>query len=174
MSTATNPDDLLTTGQVAEILGTTVRHVVNLCQRGELSYAMAGTHRRIRRSDAEALAGRAAGNAGGPMTHDQLRALWLHRAVAGKIAADPVRLLAQAETTAHSLLDREPDGAVWLRQWLTLIDRGPEAVMRTLTSTDPLARELRANSPFAGVLSAEERTAILASFNRLRSTVVSR
>jgi len=47
-------------------------------------------------------------------------------------------------------------------------------VMRTLTSTDPLARELRANSPFAGLLSAEERTAILASFNRLRSTVVGR
>lgn len=174
MEPHTNSDQLLTTGQVAKILGTTTRHVVNLCLRGELPYSMVGTHRRIRRSDAEALAGRAAGNAGGPMTHDQLRALWLHRAVAGKVATDPVQVLTQAEATARRLLAREPDGAPWLRQWLSVIGRGPEAVMRTLVSTDPLARELRANSPFAGVLSASERAAILASFARAGSSVSER
>lgn len=135
---------------------------------------MVGTHRRIKRSDAEALAGRAAGNAGGPMTRDQLRALWLHRAVAAKVAANPDRVLAKAEATARRLLEAEPDGAPWLRQWLALIDRGPEAVMRTLVSIDPLARELRANSPFAGVLSESERTAILAAFNRAGSPAITR
>lgn len=166
MPPESNPDDLLTTGQVAKILGTTVRHVVNLCQRGELPYSLVGTHRRIRRSDAEALAGRAAGNAGGPMTRDQLRALWLHRAVAAKVAADPEMTLTDAEARARSLLARGADGAPWLRQWLMVIGRGPEAVMRTLVSTDPLARELRANSPFTGALSTEERAVILASFAR--------
>jgi excisionase family DNA binding protein len=165
----TNPDELLTTGQVAKILGTSVRHVVNLCLRGELPYSMVGTHRRIRRSDAEALAGRAAGNAGGPMTRDQLRALWLHRAVAAKVAIDPEGTLASAEATTRRLLAREPAGAMWLRQWLTVIVRGPEAVMRTLVSTDPMARELRANSPFAGALSTRERTKILAAFSRTAS-----
>lgn len=174
MPLETNPDELLTTGQVARILGTSVRHVVNLCLRGELPYTMVGTHRRIRRSDAEALAGRAAGNAGGPMTRDQLRALWLHRAVAGKVAADPEQILTKAEATARKLLTRAPAGAPWLRQWLAAIGRGPEAVMRTLVSTDPLARELRANSPFAGVLSASERAAILASFARAGSSVAKR
>lgn len=174
MPLETNPDELLTTGQVARILGTSVRHVVNLCLRGELPYTMVGTHRRIRRSDAEALAGRAAGNAGGPMTRDQLRALWLHRAVAGKVAADPEQILTKAEATARKLLARAPAGAPWLRQWLAAIGRGPEAVMRTLVSTDPLARELRANSPFAGVLSAGERAAILASFARAGSSVAKR
>ena len=174
MPLETNPDELLTTGQVAKILGTTVRHVVNLCQRGELPYSMVGTHRRIRRSDAEELAGRAAGNAGGPMTRDQLRALWLHRAVAGKVAADPAQILAKAEATARRLIARDPAGAPWLRQWLTVIGRGPEPVMRTLVSTDPLARELRANSPFAGVLSASEREAVLTSFARAGSSVTKR
>lgn len=163
------PDELLTTGQVAKILGTTVRHVVNLCHRGELQYSMVGTHRRIRRSDAETLAGRAAGNAGGPMTRDQLRALWLHRAVAGKVAENPERTLAKAEATALGLLAREPAGAPWLRQWLEVIKRGPEAVMRTLVSTDPIARELRANSPFAGALPASERASILTAFARTGS-----
>lgn len=174
MPSETRPDQLLTTGQVARILGTTVRHVVNLCLRGELPYSMVGTHRRIRRSDAELLAGRASGNAGGPMTQDQLRALWLHRAVAGKVAADPEQILSNAEATARRLLAREPDGAPWLHQWLAVIGRGPEAVMRTLVSTDPIARELRANSPFAGALRANERTSILASFARTATSAKQR
>lgn len=166
-----NSDELLTTGQTAELLGTTGRHVVNLCQRGELPYSMVGTHRRIRRADAVALRGRAAGNAGGPMTRDQLRALWLHRAVAGKIAANPGTIVAEAARTTRKLLDREPDGAPWLRQWLAILDRDPEVVMRTLVSTDPLARELRANSPFVDVLTQRERAAILDAFARSGASV---
>ena len=80
-------DDLLTTGQAAEILGTTARHIVNLCLRGELPYTLAGTHRRLRRADVAAFAARAAANRGGPLTDDQLRSLWLHRAAAGHVAA---------------------------------------------------------------------------------------
>jgi hypothetical protein len=108
------------------------------------------------------------------MTRDQLRALWLHRAIAAKVAADPARVLAHAKSMASSLLAREPDGAPWLRQWLALLDRGPEAVMRTLVSTDPLARELRANSPFAGVLSTSERETILTSFSEAASSATER
>ena len=108
------------------------------------------------------------------MTRDQLRALWLHRAIAAKVAADQARVLANAKSMASSLLAREPDGAPWLRQWLALLDRGPEAVMRTLVSTDPLARELRANSPFAGVLSTIEREAILTSFSQAASSATER
>lgn len=170
MPTEDQAEDLLTTGQVATILGTTVRHVVNLCLRGELGYTMVGTHRRIRRSDALALKGRAAGNAGGPMTRDQLRTLWLHRAIAGKVAADPERVLAVADSNARTLLLQEPDGARWLQQWLVVLARGAEAVMRTLVSTDPLARELRANSPFLAVLSPIEREAILEAFARAAAT----
>lgn len=168
MTLHTDDRDLLTTGQVATLLGTTARHVVNLCLRGELPYTMAGTHRRIRRVDALALAGRPAANQGGPLTDDQLRSLWLHRAAAGLIARDPVGTLAQARTTAEQLLAGEPDGARWLREWLGLIDRGPEAVMRAMTSIDPLARELRQNSPFVGLLPDRERRAILEAFRAAR------
>ena len=165
MPKRTGDRDLLTTGQVATLLGTTPRHVVNLCLRGELPYTMAGTHRRIRRADALALAERPAANRGGPLTDDQLRSLWLHRAAAGHIVSDPLGTLAQARARVEDLLAGEPDGARWLRQWLNLIDRGPEAVMRTMTSTDPLARELRQNSPFLGILSNDERRAVLDAFS---------
>jgi excisionase family DNA binding protein len=160
----TDDRDLLTTGQVATLLGATPRHVVNLCLRGELPYTMAGTHRRIRRADALALAERPAANHGGPLTDDQLRSLWLHRAAAGHIVSDPAGSLTKARARIEELLAGEPDGARWLRQWLSVIDRGPEAVMRAMTSTDPLARELRQNSPFLGILSDDERRAILDAF----------
>ncbi len=160
--------DLLSTGQVATLLGTTVQHVVNLCVRGELPYTLAGTHRRIRRSDAEALRDRPAANRGGPLTDDQLRNLWLHRAASGQVALDPVTSLARARATVERRLERNPDGAQWLRQWLTLIDRGPEAVMRAMTSTDPLARELRQNSPFVDLLSDEDRRAVLHAYQATR------
>jgi len=119
-------------------------------------------------ADAIALAERPAANHGGPLTDDQLRSLWLHRAAAGLIARDPVGTLAQARAKTEQLLAGEPDGARWLRQWLDLIDRGPEAVMRAMTSIDPLARELRQNSPFVGLLPDDERRAILEAFRAAR------
>lgn len=169
MTTATRDRDLLTTGQVAEILGTTARHVVNLCLRGELPYTLVGTHRRVRRADVAALAARTAANRGGPLTVDQVRSLWLHRAAAGHVTADPARSLELARTAIERSLARDPAGARWLRAWLELIDRGPEAVMRTMTSIDPLARELRQNSPFLALLSSDERRAILAAFREARA-----
>ena len=169
MSPQADDRELLTTGQVAALMGTTVQHVVNLCLRGELPYTLSGTHRRIRREDALALAQRGAANRGGPLTDDQLRSLWLHRAVAAHVAMDPVGTLSEARASAERLLAREPAGARWLDQWLKLIDRGPEAVMRTLVSTDPLARELRQNSPFLGILPEAERLAVLEAFFATRS-----
>ncbi len=168
MAARSDEDDLLTTGEVAALLGTTVQHVVNLCARGELPYTLAGTHRRIRRSDARALKERAAANRGGPLTEDQLRSLWLHRAAAAHVARDPIGSLATARRMTERLLAGQPAGAQWLEQWLSIIDRGPEVVMRMMNSTDPLARELRQNSPFLGLLSEEERHAILAAYRSAR------
>jgi len=165
VTSQTSEEELLTTGEVAALLGTTRRHVVNLCQRGELAYTMAGTHRRIRRGDAMALAGRAAADRGGPLTTDQLRSLWLHRAVAAHVAQDPSGTLTQAGDSVQRLLSRDPNGARWLRQWLGIIDRGPEAVMRALTSTGPMARELRQNSPWLSLLTPSEREKVLHAFS---------
>ena len=163
-------DGFLTTGQAAKSLGATARHVVDLCLRGELPYSLAGTHRRLRRADVVALAGRIAANRGGPPADDQLRSLWLHRAAAGRVAIDPIGSLAIARAPIERSLSREPAGGRWLRGWLEIIDRGPEAVMRTMTSTDPLAPEQGQNSPFLALLAEEERLAISAAFQEARAT----
>ncbi len=155
--------DLVTTGDAARILGVTRQHVIDLCERGELPYTMAGTHRRIRFDAVVALRDRPSGSRGGPMTKDQVRSLWLHRAAAGKIAADPSASLAKGRASVERQLAAGADGGVWLRRWLDVIARGPEAVMRVMTSTHPEARELRQNSPWLGLLSDSDRERIVRS-----------
>ena len=157
--------DVLTTSQAARLLNCSRQHVVDLCDRGELRSTSIGTHRRLLRRDVEVHARR---RAQGEMTTDQRRSLWLHRAVAGRVAADPDSALELARGNARRFLSRgaSSGSARWLRRWLRLIDLGPDPVMEVLTSTSGVARELRQNSPFAGLLSESERLAVLASFQR--------
>ena len=72
--------------------------------------------------------------------------------------------LARSNATRRLASGPARGSARWLRQWLLLLDQGPEPVMQALTSSSLAARELRQNSPFAGVLSEPERLAILRSF----------
>ncbi len=54
--------------------------------------------------------------------------------------------------------------AQWLAEWQKVLARGADAVFAALTSPSLHAAELRQNSPFAGVLSEQERTAALEAF----------
>lgn len=151
--------DLLTTGQVARLLSCSRQHVVDLCTSGALSYVSVGTHRRIRRPDAEALRG-------GKLRREQEQSLWLHRAVAGRLATSCQSVTALARSNLRRLHAVHPSGqtGVWLTRWDEVLDAGPDAVFEALLSSAEWAVELRQNSPFAGVLSTEERHQILQSF----------
>jgi excisionase family DNA binding protein len=164
--------ELLTTGQAAALLACSRQHVVDLCQRGVLSSLTVGTHRRVRRADIEALASNGmragVGAAEQGSRPEQVRSLWLHRAVAGRLARDPERILGKARRNLDRLERMHPAGmsARWLARWRRLIDEGPEAVMRVLAAESEEADELRQNSPFAGVLSEPERLAVLRAHRR--------
>ena len=151
----------LTTGQAAQLLGTSRQHVVDLCNRGDLVCRTTPVHRRLLRRDVEAFARRRSG-----MTREELRSLWLNRAVAARLARDPDRVLARARRNLDrfSLVHASSGTARWLKRWEAVLDEGPEAVMETLTSTAPDAAELRQNSPFPGVLPENERREVLESF----------
>jgi len=101
------------------------------------------------------------------MTSDQGRSLWLHRAAAAHVVRDPELTLAEARRRAQSAIDAGNSGARWFTGWLAAIDRGPEDVLRRMTSTDPEARELRQNSPFLFLLTDQERRSILEAFARV-------
>jgi excisionase family DNA binding protein len=150
-------EELLTTGEAAALLNSSRQHVVDLCERGELPFTTVGTHRRIRRVDVEALRSRTE-----RMTRDQRRSLWLAYAIAGQIVADPQRAILLAKRNLeHMRVSSRGQARRWLDEWERLLDGPIDQVLATLVSPSPKGRELRQNSPFAGLLSDAERGDIL-------------
>ena len=155
-----NRQDVLTTQQVARLLGCSRQHVVDLCDAGKLPCARIGVHRRIRRADIEAFLPHR------DLRREELRSLWLHRAVAGKIVRDPLGAIDRARLNIERFRQIQPRARVWLDEWTGVLDAGPEAVLEMLTSPSRQAIELRQNTPFVGLLSEDERLSVLAAFSR--------
>ena len=157
---------LLSTGNVASVLGVSRQHVVDLCDRGDLTFVRVGSHRRVPRSELDRLLGAAHE---GRLTRDQERSLWLHRAVLVELVENPEDVLATVSGNMQRLRAQHLGRGMtarWLDQWQKVLDAGVDAVADVLTSQGPAALELRQNSPFAGVISEEVRSRVLASFVR--------
>lgn len=96
------------------------------------------------------------------LTREERRSLALHRAIVTKLAADPEGVVAKARRNLAVMRRANQDRSAepWLAEWGRLI-RGPiSPVVEVLVSTSQRARDLRQVTPFAGVLSDEERRAI--------------
>lgn len=115
----------------------------------------------MRRHDVQALRNRTPRH-----SRDQRRSQCLNIAVAGRLVADPDGVVALAKRNLDKLQPTHPRGqaASWLAQWRRVLEGSVDGVMEVLTSPMPWARELRQNSPFAGVLSPEERARVLEAF----------
>jgi excisionase family DNA binding protein len=152
----------MSTGEAAGLLGSSRQHVVDLCTRGELPFVWVGRHRRVPRSAVDGLLERKLS----PLTRDQERSLWLHRALLASLVADPADVLRLARANVAWLLDLHKAGmaARWLAEWQQILDSGVDEVADVLTSRSPLAVELRQNSPFAGALPQETRSKVLTAF----------
>jgi excisionase family DNA binding protein len=151
--------DLVTVGQAAVLLRASRAHVVDLCLRGLLPYVRIGGQRRIRRADVEALIRPR-------LTREQMESLWLHRAIAGKVVANPPAVLAAAHINLRRLRRMHPTGQAWewLDRWDAVLEEGVEAVLEALTSSTDVAVGLRRQSPFAGILSEAERAEVVGAF----------
>ena len=90
------------------------------------------------------------------------RSLALHEAVAAKLEAHP-ELLDVARQNLERWLQKNPATAV--REWRRILDSTPlpEVVALLRSSSDEAAR-LRQSSPFAGLLTTEERRPIMAAY----------
>lgn len=154
-------DELLTTGEAARILNSSRQHVVDLCNRGDLPFTTVGTHRRIRRSDVEALAEQTL-----RLTRDQRRSLWLAYAIAGRLVAVPEPSLETAARNLEQMRESARGQAQsWLDEWERLLAGPLPVLLSAMTSRSQYGRELRQNSPFAGVLSETERAQVLAAWH---------
>ena len=94
------------------------------------------------------------------------RSLALHEAVAAKLEAQP-QLLDVARRNLERWLAGNPAAA--LREWRRILDSAPlPDVLALLRSSGEEATRLRQSSPFAGLLSPEERRTIMAAYESRR------
>lgn len=102
-------------------------------------------------------------------SHDWIdrRSLALHEAVTAKLEADPT-LLEVARDNLRRWLETNPASA--LLEWRRLLDEAalPQVTALLRSPTEEAAR-LRQSSPFAGLLTGEERRAILQAYESRRA-----
>jgi DTW domain-containing protein YfiP len=95
------------------------------------------------------------------------RSLALHEAVAARLEAEP-QLLDVARANLQRWLSTNPASA--LREWRQLLETTPlPALIVLLRSTGEHAARLRQSSPFAGLLTPQERQAILNDYESRRA-----
>ena len=101
------------------------------------------------------------------MTHELHDAISLafDRLTAERIAADPALIDRARATLARWLATCSPRVRPVLIEWQTILDGPREALLALLVATDERATRLRQSSPFAGIFSAAERSAILRQFH---------
>lgn len=102
-----------------------------------------------------------------PQRREDERSLWLNIAVAAKLVRDPKGVVAAAKVRLERLRAEHPRSGPYLDQWEQALTEGPHAVLAFMTERSERGQVLRSASPVTGLglLSAEERRAVLAAFN---------
>ncbi|MFN8035691.1 MAG: helix-turn-helix domain-containing protein [Acidimicrobiia bacterium] len=101
-----------------------------------------------------------------PMTREERRSLWLHRAIAKRLLASPAETVTRARRNLRVMHRHHPHAAPLLRRWQEILRWPPAAIAELVTDPGVFARELRHVTPFAGVLPADERAERYRSFRR--------
>jgi excisionase family DNA binding protein len=151
---------MLKTGDVARFLGVSRQHVADLCDRGEIEHVRVGTHRRVPRSEVDRLLGNR-------FTREEEKSLRLHQALLTPLLAEPDAVIAKArDNLTRWAGQHRPDGMTmrYFEEWKRVLDNGLDTIVDVMISPSQQARELRHNSPFAGVLPDETRLRVLRTF----------
>ncbi|MBI4519090.1 MAG: hypothetical protein HY699_25145 [Deltaproteobacteria bacterium] len=86
----------------------------------------------------------------------ELRSRAYHQVIAERLRRDP-SILDRARARVESWILLSPTPPFYALQWQEVLSRDAEAVAAFLADGGELGCELRQSSPFAGVLSADER-----------------
>jgi len=89
----------------------------------------------------------------------------MDQSTAQKLLANPALLKRAVATLDRWLKTCSPRVRPVLMEWQALLKQPLPEVISVLLSTDPRATRLRQSSPFAGLLTASERTEILKRFS---------
>ena len=99
-----------------------------------------------------------------PLTREDRRSLAYHHAVTEKLKSAPLTVLAKARQNLKSLSRRHPDARSLLTSWRRWLDSPIDDLVRLCLDQGLFARDMRQVTPFAGLLSADERLKIIKKF----------
>ena len=106
-----------------------------------------------------------------PPTREDRRSVAFHRAIAKKLLRQPAEVVGKARRNLAKLASvvdvSHPCGAQLVAAWRRWLALPPEELARRIVNADGwLERDMRQSSPFAGVLTEQERYKVLAEFRR--------
>jgi transcriptional regulator with XRE-family HTH domain len=99
-----------------------------------------------------------------PLTREDRRSLALHRAIAQRLRQDPQAAIEAAETNLERMRSQHPHARGLLDEWSSILTRPVDSVVEAMIDPSMHARDLRNATPFAGVLTDVERTAVYDRF----------
>ena len=101
-------------------------------------------------------------------THQEIdeRSLALHRLVAEKVRRDPALLDKAKENLVRWRLTGCENSRPYLDEWERLVNLGIDACLAVATEDSERATALRQSSPFAGILTNDERSAFFRKWRR--------
>jgi hypothetical protein len=105
-------------------------------------------------------------------THEWIdqRSLALDKAIVRKLLAEPALLQRAKDNLQRWIQQRRPAVPQVLVEWQEILETWPfEKIIELLSSSEQEACRLRQSSPFCGILSEEERTAIFQEYEALRA-----
>ncbi len=99
-----------------------------------------------------------------PLTREDRRSLALHRAIAKELRRDPETVLEAAERNLDRMSEQHPHAHRLVDEWRDILTRPVESIIESILDPSVHGRDLRQVTPFAGVLSAADRTAVYTRF----------
>ena len=99
-------------------------------------------------------------------TREDRRSLALHVAIANQLRADPDSVRRRARKNLRKMAVTNPEAQQILAEWRDILGWPVARILEILSDQRPHARELRHVTPFAGILSAQQRAAVYREFRR--------
>ncbi len=101
-----------------------------------------------------------------PLTREDLRSLAYHQAIIEKLKHEPKAVLAKARQNLAIQSKKHPDVKKLFDHWKQWLDFPMDDLIHCCLDSSVFARDMRQVTPFAGILSAEERLEILNKFRK--------
>ena len=95
------------------------------------------------------------------LSHVERRSLAYHGAIAKILQDNPNETIQLARTQLARLRALHPHTTVLINRWYEWLELPPQVLTSLFTENSELAQDMRQVSPFAGILSADERKKIL-------------